>query len=96
MNLFYTPEAIDDLQRLKEFIEIKNPLAAKKVSIELREGIIKLIAFPKIGLPESRAPDPESIRDLYINNYTVRYLLQNEEIVILRVWHNKENEKDLL
>ena len=96
MNLFYTPEAIDDLQRLKEFIETKNPLAAKKVSIELREGIMKLISFPKIGLPVSKAPDPETIRDLYISNYTVRYLLQNEGIFILRLWHNKENEKDLL
>ena len=30
MNLFYTPEAIGDLQRLKKFIEDKNELAAKK------------------------------------------------------------------
>ena len=96
MNLFYTPESIGDLQRLKKFIEIKNPLAAKKASVTLREGISKLIAFPNIGLPVSNAPDPETIRDLYVSNYTVRYLLQDKAIYILRVWHNKENEKDLL
>ena len=96
MNLFYTPEAIGDLQRLKKFIEDKNELAAKKVSINLREGISKLITFPNIGLPVRKAPDPESIRDLYVSNYTVRYLLQSNGIYILRIWHNKENEKDLL
>ena len=96
MKLFYTPEAISDLQRLKEFIEIKNPLAARKASITLREGIDKLISFPKIGLPVTNAPNPEIIRDLYVSNYTVRYLIQTQTIYILRIWHNKENEKDHL
>ncbi len=94
MKLFYTQEAINDLQRLKEFIEIKNPLAARKVSINLRAGINKLITFPKMGLPVSKAPDPEIIRDLYVGKYTARYLLDNYTIYILRIWHNKENEKD--
>lgn len=96
MNLFYTPEAINDLQRLKSFIEIKNPLAAKKASLNLREGIDKLVAFPKIGLPVSKAPNPEVILDLYVSSYTVRYLIHNQTIIILRIWHNKENEKDHL
>ncbi len=94
MNLFYTPESVNDLQRLREFIEIKNPLAAKKVSINIREGIEKLVTFPKIGLPVSKAPNPEIIRDLYIGKYTARYLIQNDSIYILRIWHNKENEKN--
>jgi len=96
MKLFYTPEAIKDLQRLKTFIEIKNPLAARKASLNLREGIDKLVPFPKIGLPVSKAPDPQVIRDLYVSNYTVRYLIQKQVIIILRIWHNKENEKNHL
>ncbi|MCP5035707.1 MAG: type II toxin-antitoxin system RelE/ParE family toxin, partial [Actinomycetia bacterium] len=39
--------------------------------------------------------DPEQIRDLYVGNYTVRYLIINEVIYILRIWHGKENEKNL-
>ncbi|RKZ99842.1 MAG: type II toxin-antitoxin system RelE/ParE family toxin [Gammaproteobacteria bacterium] len=96
MKLFYTPEAISDLQRLKTFIEVNNPLAAKKASLNLREGIDKLVTFPKIGLPVSKAPDPQVIRDLYVSNYTVRYLIQKQVITILRIWHNKENEKNHL
>ena len=96
MRLLYTPEAISDLQRLKNFIEQKNPLAARKASITLREGIDKLVIFPKIGLPVNRAPNPEVIRDLYVSDYTVRYLIQNQSINVLRIWHNKENEKNHL
>jgi len=94
MKLLYTPEAISDLGRLKEFIEAKNPLAAKNISINIREGIDKLMTYPKIGLPVSKAPDPEVIRDLFIGDYTVRYLIHESNIFILRVWHNKENEKN--
>jgi len=94
MKLLYTQEAVNDLRRLRESIEVKNLLAARKVSINIRQGINKLITFPKIGLPVSKVPDQEAIRDLYVSKYTVRYLIQNQCIYILRFWHNKENEKD--
>ncbi len=47
-----------------------------------------------MGLPVNKAPDPEIIRDLYVGKYTARYLLDNFNIYILRIWHNKENEKN--
>ena len=93
MNLHYAEEAIQDLERLRTFIEAKNPLTAQRISIELLTGIEKLKTFPNIGLPVKRAPDPEKIRDLYIGDYTVRYLVGQEDIFILRLWHGKENEK---
>jgi len=95
MKIRYTPEAISDLARLREFIEIKNPVAAQRVSKELLLGIDKLRVFPKMGLQVLRAPQPELIRDLFIGNYTIRYLIAKEEIIILRLWHGKEIEKDL-
>ena len=95
MKIKYSPESIDDLQRVVEFVEVKNPYAARRIAIDLQEGIEKLKQFPKIGLPVLKAPDPEAIRDLYINDYTVRYLITEEVIYILRIWHHKENEKNL-
>jgi len=94
MNLSFTPEAIEDLTRLREFISRKNPFAAQKVASELLAGLDNLKIFPHMGLPVSSAPDPELVRDLYIDQYTVRYLIKSEQLIILRVWHNKENEKD--
>jgi len=95
MKIRYSPESIDDLQRVVEFVEAKNPFAARRIAIDLQEGVEKLKQFPKIGLPVLKASDPELIRDLYISNYTVRYLITDEIIYLLRIWHNKENEKNL-
>ena len=95
MKVRYTRESIADLIRLREFIEFKNPVAAHRIATELLAGIEKLKLFSKIGVQVLRAPQPESMRDLFIGNYTVRYLITDNEIVILRLWHAKEIEKDL-
>lgn len=95
MKIQYSPEAIDDLVWLREFIAAKNPYATKHVAQKLLSGIEKLKDFPEIGLSVQRSPEPEKIRDLFITNYTVRYLIGQEAIFILRVWHGKEIEKDL-
>ena len=94
MKISYTPESIDDLVRLRGFIEEKNPVAAEHVANSLLSGIEKLKVFPRMGLPVGSAPDPEVIRDLYIEQYTVRYMALYSELIVLRVWHNKEHEKD--
>ena len=39
MKLTYTPEAINDLICLREFLEIKNPQAAEWIARELIKGI---------------------------------------------------------
>jgi len=95
VKISYTNQAIDDLERLRKFIEPKNPFAARRISSELLDGISNLRSFPKMGLPVPRAPDPDTIRDLFIGQYTVRYLLEEDHVVILRIWHGKEVERDL-
>jgi len=95
MKVKYSPESIKDLQRVVEFVENKNPYAARRIAIDLQEGMDKLKQFPEIGLPVLKAVDPERLRDLYIGDYTVRYLISENIIYVLRVWHNKENEKNL-
>lgn len=90
----YSPESVADLQRLVEFVERKNPYTARRIAIDLQEGVSKLKQFPQIGLPVVKASNPEKIRDLYVGDYTVRYLINENTIYILRVWHNKENEKN--
>ena len=87
MKISYSPESIHDLIRLREFIEVKNPAAAKRIANELLAGIGKLKIFPGMGLPVKRAPDPRIIRDLFIGQYTVRYYVSSQNIFVLRVWH---------
>ena len=96
MKLKYSPESVSDLQRLHDFVAHKNPLSARKIAVEIQQAAEKLKLFPQVGLPVSRAESPELIRDLYVGNYTLRYLISSGELIyVLRVWHNKEIEKDL-
>ncbi len=95
MKIKYSLEAVEDLQRVVEFVEVKNPFAARRLAIDIQEGVEKLKLFPDIGLPVLNAPDPKQIRDLYVSNYTVRYLIAEENKFILRIWHDKENERNL-
>ncbi len=91
MKLKYTKEALDDLIRLKEFIEAKNPEAAQRISSELVDGISDLTEFPKMGFEVKDALDPDIMRDIYINDYHIRYLALEQTIYVLRIWHQKED-----
>lgn len=93
MNLRFTREAIDDLLRLRRFIEVNNPIAAERTASELLLGKEKLKVFPEIGLKVERAFEPHRIRDLFVGKYTIRYLIAEGEIVILRLWHGKGIDK---
>ena len=95
MNLRFSPEAVEDLIRLRKFIEEKNPTAAQRVANDLLLGLEKLKVFPEIGLKVERAFDPNRIRDLFVGSYTVRYLIGDGEVVVLKIWHGKENGKDI-
>lgn len=90
MILRSSPESIADLARLRAFIAEKNPIAAQRIAGEILEGVKKLEDFPQIGIPVSRAPDPDKVRDLYIGKYVVRYLVAVDTIYILRLWHARE------
>ena len=94
MKIRFTVEAVHDLERLRVFVASKNPHAARRIAAELLDGIDNLALFPEMGLPVSRAPDPKLIRDLFIGSYTIRYLREDGTIIILRIWHGKEAEKD--
>jgi len=90
MKITYTPEAIKDLIRLREFIENKNPQSAQRIAKELINGMKQLKNFPLMGVKVKEAPDPDMIRDLIIGSYITRYLIHSNEIHILRIWHHKE------
>ena len=93
MNLVYSVDAVEDLARLREFIEIHNPVAAQRIALKLLKGINTLVEQPKMGHPVSKAPNPEIIRDLIIGNYIVRYLLNESSLIILRIWHHHEDRE---
>ncbi len=88
-QLEFSASAVSDLKRLREFIAVHNPEAAKRISLRIRQSIGKLATFPTIGRP---VEELEGVRELIAGNYVVRYFYLEDEdkLVILRVWHGKE------
>ena len=95
MRVSYSEDAVKDLVRLREFIEPKNPAAAKRAANAIRKGISQLKEFPRLGVKVDSAYDPDLIRDLIMGNYLCRYLIMENVVYILRIWHHKEEVKIL-
>lgn len=91
MKLVYTAEAIQDLERLRVFIAEHDPAAAGRVAAELVQRVEQLQVFPLMGRPVTRAPDPESLRDMVFGHYVVRYSVHAEMLIVLRIWHETED-----
>ncbi len=91
MKLIYAPEAVEDLKYLREFIRTKNPIATKRIAKLILAGIDQLRTFPNMGTSVEKAPNPAVVRDLIIGNYLARYLITEQQIIVLRIWHQKED-----
>ncbi|BAZ08869.1 plasmid stabilization system [Calothrix sp. NIES-4071] len=87
MEIKFSASAIQDLIRLRKFIAVNNPSAAKRMSLRLQQAIGKLANYPDIG---RLVEELEGVRELVAGNYIVRYLPSDEEIFVLRIWHGKE------
>ena len=93
MNLSYSADAIDDLDRLRQFIAQHNEAAANRISLHLVSKIERLADFPQLGTVIDHPDAPDSIRQLVIQKYIVRYLILTDSVVVLRVWHHREERK---
>lgn len=91
MKISFSKKARIDLERLNEFISTKNPKAASRIVNELIGGISNLLDFPDLGTQVKESPSPESLRDIFILDYHVRYLKLKKSIYIVRIWHQKED-----
>ena len=74
--------------RLRDFIAENNPRAARQISQRLLASVRRLIDQPEMGLD---VPGLSGVQDFISGNYVVRYIVIDEEIYILRIWHSKED-----
>ncbi len=88
MKLTFTLSAQTDLVRLRAFIAEKNPQAAKAISRRLKESIQRLSDHPQLG---HEVEEVERVRDWIAGPYVVRYLLSEDRVTILRIWHGRED-----
>lgn len=91
MKLRWLPEAWQDIQRLFEFLADKDPDAAARALVVISDGADRLLELPEIGWPMN---DDTRRRELYLpfgaGAYVLRYRLDGEAIIVIRVWHSRE------
>jgi plasmid stabilization system protein ParE len=87
----WLPEALADVERLYAFLERKNPLAAIKAAQAILTGSGLLETNPEIGKPIS---DGTGRREWFtpfgVGAYVLRYKLDGNDPIIIRVWHSLE------
>lgn len=91
-KLLWLPEAKEDIARLHDFLKNKSPEATSRMIDLLLAGADKLIDFPETGKPLG---DELKRRELYLafgaGAYILRYILTERSIVVVRVWHSRED-----
>ena len=90
MKILWTGKASGDIARLFEFLKPVAPDAAARVVRALVNAPDRLLAYPRIG-EKLDAYMPREVRRIIVGTYEMRYEVRNAEIVILRVWHTREN-----
>jgi len=93
VKLIVTRAALADLERLRTFLADKNPAAAQRAVAALEQAMESLDIFPDRGRPSSLARARELIVPFGRSAYIVRYahLKRANEVVILRIWHGRED-----
>ena len=88
MKIMFSDKAISDLKRLREFIAINNPENADKVASKIIRAINNLTIAPQLG--KRLESFSKEVRELSIGRFVFRYLVEEEYVVILNIWHSKE------
>ncbi len=91
-KLVWLPQTQKDIKRLYDFLRDKNPTAANNAIRAIRTGARQLEDYPEAGRPMN---DGTGRRELVMTfgagGYVLRYMLDDQKVVIIRVWHGREN-----
>jgi len=90
--ILFSSEAISDIERVRKFLDIKNPDAARRAIGAIWAALERVEHFPKIGRPIEDGRIRQIVVRFGRRGYIVRYRIQpNDVIFVTRVWHGLED-----
>jgi toxin ParE1/3/4 len=91
--ILLSPEAVEDIERLRTFLDQKNPDAARRALALIWKALDRLQEFPDLGMRTGDADIRQMVVRFGSSGYIVRYvaLPENENILITRIWHGRES-----
>jgi plasmid stabilization system protein ParE len=91
MRVRWTAEARSDLVRLYDFLSPVNRQAAARAVQSLRAAPARLLRYnPRLGA-RVEGFAPREVRRLFVGDYELRYEIQDAMIIIVRLWHTRED-----
>ena len=91
MNLEWSDRALADLDRVHDFLAPVNPRAAAETVLRLTHAPMRLLEFPRIGA-RLEGYEPREVRRLFVaGRYELRYEIRGDTILVVRVFHVREN-----
>jgi len=90
-----SPEAAADVARVREFLDINNPEAAKRALRAIFAALERVEKFPDLGRPTKDADIRQIVIPFGAAGYIVRYTIlpENGDVLVLRLWHGREARK---
>lgn len=89
--ILFSPDAVEDVERLRDFLDRKNPGAARRALATIWTAIDRLQEFPDLGMATEDADIRQIVIRFGASGYIVRYsALPDGTILITRIWHGRE------
>jgi plasmid stabilization system protein ParE len=90
--ILLSPDAVEDVERLRTFLDQKNPDAPRHALALIWKALDRLQEFPDLGMRTGDADIRQMVVRFGSSGYIVRYvaLPENENILITRIWHGRE------
>jgi plasmid stabilization system protein ParE len=85
-RIFYTPEALEDLESIVEIAKANHPSAAPKFANALVKYVDLLVPFPRLGAP---VPKRQGVFKMLEHPILIYHRLVEEQrqVNILHFWH---------
>ena len=89
--ILLSPDAVEDVERLRTFLDQTNPGAARRALL-IWTAIERLQEFPALGMQTEDADVRQIVIRFGTSGYIVRYTIISEttDILVTRVWHGRE------
>lgn len=90
--ILLSPDAVEDVARLRSFLDQRNPEAARRALTSIWAAIDRLQEFPELGMATGDADIRQIVVRFGASGYIVRYVALPEDgtILITRIWHGRE------
>ena len=94
VKIFYNKRAKIELEDAYNYIffNLANPIAAKKFKFNIIKSISNLQIFPFMGKRYNKT----EFRFIYFKNYLIFYSVKNQKVEIQRIFHKRQNFKNII